>query len=67
MSNRTHPRREAARKPSLAAVIYKYPSKTTERANATQAEYREALNVIPEPIGPRAIGKEIDKAIRYAF
>lgn len=65
MSDKRSHRREASRKPSLAAVIYKF-DKAKETSNATPQEYREALNVIHEPIGPLAITREIDKAINEA-
>lgn len=66
MSDRTNPRTEAKYKPTLNAIHY-WKERNKQQGNATPQEYREALNVVPEPIGPRAISKEIDKAIRHAY
>ena len=61
MSDKLSKRREASRKPSLAAVIYKYPSKTTERMNASEAEIKQVRSIEAEPTSPSAWNKLLDK------
>ena len=63
MSDKRNPRREAARKPSLHAIHSWQEKNRMQNSTVTDEERREALSVIPEIIGPKAIEREINKAI----
>lgn len=67
MSNRTHPRTEAKYKPTLNGLHYWKERNAERKTTVSESEIKEVRSVIPDSIGPKAIEREINKAIRHAF